>query len=377
MNSKERLNAAMAFSVPDRVPVMSQMSIGHMLLQAGAAPSELWNSAEVFASALVALADLYGFDGILISLHGHSPRWSRRIHRLERTPEGERITWIGGGSTFFPVDDLPLERPAPEPSKSALSTFDPDSVPERVSYIPVSQGLRFPIDPEDPYRIFDLVWDRVGGRLSIHGEVASPLDYFLDAFGFEQSLIAFIEDPERCRAILERLAASIVDLALGQADHGVDAVKISSPFAGAGFLSPDHYRKFVLPFESKICHALRARGVPSYLHTCGDIHDRLEIMAESGASGIECLDPPPLGRTDLGEAKRRVGQKIFIKGNIDPVGTLLNGTPESVRDDARRRVLLGKPGGGYILSSACSIAPRTPRRNVEVLRAVAEEFGRS
>jgi uroporphyrinogen decarboxylase len=100
-------------------------------------------------------------------------------------------------------------------------------------------------------------------------------------------------------------------------------------------------------------------------------------MAESGASGIECLDPPPLGRTDLAEAKRRVGHKIFIKGNIDPVGTLLRGSPEFVRADARRRVLLGKPGGGYILSSACSVAPRTPRGNVEVLRSVAEEYGRS
>lgn len=96
-------------------------------------------------------------------------------------------------------------------------------------------------------------------------------------------------------------------------------------------------------------------------------------MADSGASGIECLDPPPLGRTDLADAKRRVGRKIFIKGNIDPVHTLLEGDPESVRQDALRRLAIGEPGGGYILSTACSIAPRTPPRNIRVLREAAEE----
>jgi uroporphyrinogen decarboxylase len=163
-------------------------------------------------------------------------------------------------------------------------------------------------------------------------------------------------------------------LAEGIALHGADAVKVSSPYAGSGFLSPGFYRKFVLPFESQIAGAVRAAGAHVYLHTCGDIHDRLEIMAGSGASGIECLDPPPLGRTDLADAKKRVGDKIFIKGNIDPVHTMLRGDPASVRRDALSRLAVGSPGGGYILSTACSIAPLTPRENVLVLREAVEEF---
>ena len=99
-------------------------------------------------------------------------------------------------------------------------------------------------------------------------------------------------------------------------------------------------------------------------------------MAGSGASGIECLDPPPLGRVELEDAKRRVGGRIFVKGNIDPVHVLLAGDPGSVRADALRRVAAGRPGGRFILSTACSIAPHTPRDNVAVLADVAEEAGR-
>jgi len=77
----------------------------------------------------------------------------------------------------------------------------------------------------------------------------------------------------------------------------------------------------------------------------------------------------------LEDAKERVGQKIFIKGNIDPINVLLQGSAEDVKRDAEHKIGIGKPGGGYILSSACSIAPYTKRENIQVLIEIAEEFG--
>jgi len=373
MTSKERLAAAMDRRVPDRVPVMCQMSVGHMLLQSGLPPSEFWHSAEAFAGALLDLRSRYGFDGLLVSLHGHAPDWERNIVRRERGPDGERLHWKNGDLTEYPADDLPVHRPARPPARPALSLFDPAAVPAMASYIPVSQGLRFPLDPEHLFDVFGLVSAAAGREFSIHGEVTSPLDYFLDLFGFEQALVGFVEEPERSLAVLDRITDAVLPLAVGMAARGLDAVKLSSPYAGAGFLSPEFYRRFVLPFEGRIVRAVRSAGAHAYLHTCGDIHDRLELMAGSGASGLECLDPPPLGRTELADAKRRVGGILFLKGNIDPVNTLLRGDPESVRRDALRRIASGGPGG-YILSTACSIAPRTPLGNVLVLREAAESY---
>ncbi len=373
MNSKERMAAAMDLRVPDRVPVMCQMSIGHMLLGTGLAPADFWHSAQAFARGLAALRSLYGFDGILVSLHGHPPDWEKHVLKRESGPGGERIHWKNGDLTEYPADDLPLHRPAHRTTRPELAAFDPDRLPCPARDIPVSQGLRFPLDTEHLFDVFGLVAAAAGPDVSLHGEVTSPLDYFLDLFGFEQALFGLVEHPERSLAILERLTDGIVPLAAGMAALGLDAVKVSSPYAGAGFLSPDFYRRFVLPFESRIVAAARAGGARAYLHTCGDVHDRLELMAASGASGIECLDPPPLGRTELREAKCRVGGTLFIKGNIDPVRTLLMGRPADVRRDALSRIAAGGPGG-YILSTACSIAPRTPRENVLVLGEAAASF---
>jgi len=376
MTPKERMAAAMTGSLPDRVPVMCQMSVGHMLAASGVRPSQLWHDAATYVEVLLALRQRYAFDGILVSLHGHDPDWERRVAGRERGPEGERVRWTSGGATLFPADDLPLVLPDKPPAHLEFAGFDPGSLPERISYIPVSQGLRFALEPGHPFDAVALVLARAGHAFSVHGEVTSPLDYFLDLFGFEQAMVGCLEDPGRAKAVLDRLTDGILPVAEGLAGAGVDAIKISSPFAGAGFLSRAFYRSFVLPYESRIARAVEALEVRAYIHTCGDIHDRLELLADSGASGIECLDPPPLGRVELADAKARVGGRIFIKGNVDPVHVLLAGDPASIRADARRRIAVGKPGGRYILSTACSIAPRTAPENVAALAEVAEECGR-
>jgi hypothetical protein len=376
MTSKERMGRVMSGTLPDRVPVMCQLSVGHMLLQTGYSPAAFWNSADVFTSALLALRRSYRFDGILVSLHGHSEDWERRMGSLKKEGGVETVTWKNGDKTVFLPDDLPRHYPVIEPRLPNLAEFDPETIPEEIDFIPVSQGLDFLIDPERPGLAVDRIIERAGRDFSVHGEVTSPFDYYLRLFGHAQGLIGLLEEPERAKAVLERYAEGLVRLAEQLVLHGVHAVKLSSPYSGSGFVSPRFYREFVAPYEGRIARAVRRRGVPVYVHTCGAIHDRLEMMVEAGFSGLECLDPPPLGDVELAAAKKRLRGKAFIKGNIDPVHVLLEGSEETVKNDALSRLAIGKPGGGYILSSACSVAPRTPPENIRLLSEVVVAAGR-
>jgi hypothetical protein len=371
---KERMRRAMSLGGPGRVPVMSQMSIGHMLIQTGLPPVEFWYDRDCFGEGLLRLRELYDFDGILVSLHGHGNEWSRRIASLRKGESEDEIRWKDGSRTVFPNDDLPRHFAAAETAAPSIAGFDPEAIPDRLDYIPVSQGLRFVFDPDRRTDIFRDVLEKAGTRFSVHGEVTSPLDYFLDLFGFAAGFLALADEPDRSKAVLDRFADGVVRIAVEQALLGLDAIKISSPYAGAGFISPRFYRAFVLPYEARIAAAVREAGAFVYTHTCGAIGDRLELMAEAGISGLECLDPPPLGNVELADAKARLGGRLFIKGNIDPVHTLLQGTIPAVEADVRARLMAGSPGGGYILSSACSIAPRTPRTHVQALARLAAEF---
>lgn len=371
----QRMKKAMDRNKPDRVPVMCQMSIGHMLLQTGFSPSEFWFSKDCFAEGLLKLRKAYGFDGILISLHGHSPDWARNIVEIKREQNEEIVVWKNGDRTIFPPDELPRHHPSNPTPPPEVTAFNPDVLSEDISFIPVSQSLQFSIDPDHPYDIIEAIVDKAGGQFSIHGEVTSPFDYLLNLFGHNQALIALIEEPIKCEAILQHYTQGVAKIASGQARRGVDAVKISSPYAGSGFISPAFYRQYVLPYEKQVADAVKHQDVHVYTHTCGGIGDRLEMMTEAGISGIECLDPPPLGNVSLTEAKNRVGGRVFIKGNIDPIRILLQGTKEQVHEDVRDNIAAGKPGGGYILSTACSIAPHTLPENIRALAEVAEETG--
>jgi uroporphyrinogen-III decarboxylase len=55
---------------------------------------------------------------------------------------------------------------------------------------------------------------------------------------------------------------------------------------------------------------------------------------------------------------------------------LLTDTREQVEARAREALAAGKPGGGYILSTACSVAPHVKPWKLEMLAELAERFGR-
>jgi hypothetical protein len=366
--------AAMNLQTPDRVPVMCQLSFGHMLQQLEVTPSEFWFDAGIFAQGLVELRELYRFDGILVSLHGHSREWRKDIVTVEQRGEQEILTF-GDREMVFPRDDLPMVRHASPPQRPSIGDVKVEDLPDPIDYIPVSQDLYFHIDPEHKFEVFNLLHAAVGDDYSIHGEVTSPFDYLLDYLGHESALMALVMDPEKCKTILQHFTDGIVELAEGMCGKFIDAIKISSPFAGMGFISPTFYTEFVVPYEGQIIRAVKERGKHVYLHTCGAIGDRLEAMAQSGASGLECLDPPPMGNVELEDAVERIGRTMFIKGNVDSVNTLLHGSERDLVSDVRMRLQVGMGSKGFILSTACSVAPQVERGRIMELVRLTEKVG--
>ncbi|MBU0473197.1 MAG: hypothetical protein KKF62_03425 [Bacteroidetes bacterium] len=372
MTPKERVKAAMNLEKTDKIPLMCQFSIGHMLMQVDVPPVELWFDKDAFTNSLIELRDIYDFDGILISLHGHDPNWKNDVVSSNKIKEIIEVELVNGDKIIFPKNDLPYYDYYFVKEKFSISEMDFSDLPKALDYIPVSNNLHFKINQNFKFdAITDLI-SSVGSKYSIHGEITSPFDYFLDLFGYQDGLMALMMEPEKCEYVLSHFTKLITKLSLEMCETGVDAIKISSPFAGSGFISPHDYKKFVLPFESEIAKSVRQKGVHIYTHTCGAIGDRLESLFDSGISGIECLDPPPLGNVLLENAKERIGKRGFIKGNIDSVNTLLNGSEDDIIKDVQNRIKIGSKDGGFILSTACSIAPEVKREKIQLLRKIVD-----
>jgi len=403
MNSKERMKAAMDKKVPDRVPVMCQLSIGHYLLNTNIHPSELWHSSESFAEALLTLANRYHFDGILINLPGRPFDWKSLSDKIENSETGETVYWKDGSFSFCPKDDnvqvYSKNKSTGEYSRDNLTRPDIDSIdPEKIFYENphTIAGLKYPdfyfdiepknFDKDNPenwfpvheLRTIEIVKEKAQNSLSVHAEFFSPFTQLMELLGYENALIALITNTEKCIRILERFTQGCIFYGKILAKTGVDAILNSSAFAGAGFISREMYRNFVLPFEKAVWTGIKQEypDVPCYTHTCGAIGDRLDLMVETGLDGIDTLDPPPLGTVELDKAKEYLGNKVFIKGNIDSVNTLLLGDDNTVREDIIRRIEWGKPNGGYILSTACSVAPGVKPERLSMLVELADKYGK-
>jgi len=390
MNSRERVAIAMDRAEPDRVPVFCQLAIGHYFLNADGSALDIWYRSGAFADALVQLQRRYRFDGILVNLPGRDPDFERHIDRIEEANGGTTVHWKNGCLTRLPPDDNPHYF-MPDGSRHfpAIDELDPDQLwyvePWDISGIacPYRWGFEPRSRPFDdffpPFHLdtIEAVRARAGDEVSVHSEIFSPFSQFLELLDYEGALTALLRDPGKTHACLARLTLGAIDLAGRQAAAGVDAILISSAFAGAGLISRDNYSEFVLPYERQIISHVRSRHptIKIYTHTCGAIGDRLDLMLETGTDGIDSLDPPPLGTVTLEDAVPQLRGKAFIKGNIDPVNTLLYGDEEKVRAAVLQRFDAAKQGGGYILSTACSVPPRARPELIEYMTEVAIENG--
>ena len=393
MTGKERIVKAMDHKKADRVPFFCQLSLGHYMLNTEYEPYKIWHSPEIFKDALFTLAERYGMDGILVNLPGRPLDWEEHIVKKERKEAETILHWDDGTTTRCPDNDN-----AHHISGKELPSFE-EVAPEKLYYIEPHNitGIKYPfyydfddttakktedagkVDREHFFpsyltRTIEYVVKKAGREYHVSSEVFSPFTQIMELLGYTDGLMALVTEPEKCEAILQNLAEGTADLALRQAGAGPDAVLVSSPFAGGGFISREHYQQFVFPFEKYVIDQVHENtDLPIYVHTCGAIGDRVDLMAEAGYDGVDTMDPPPLGNTDIAKVKQELGEKLFLKGNVDPVNIIRNGTPEMVYNKAVELIKSAGVGGGYILSSACSVAPQAPPENIRRLYQAAAD----
>lgn len=379
MNSLERMEKAMRLGKPDRVPLMCQPSWGFVLKQnPDIDPVDLWhNHNDAYPKAFCNISKRFHFDGALIPGIGLRSLKQQEVVDIDKKEnEDVVVEFIDGDTCTYCRDDLPRYSHKKNPEVN-IEEFDPDSISEKLEYHPVSTRLRMWMQNTPEGRVAEIRKAReiMGDDYSIHGSVYSPEDYLIDLLGTEEAMMAMLAWPDKCKEILSRFAIAVAGHLQEQIDAGIHAVNTSAPWAGQNFISLDIYETIIAPAQKILVDVCRKNDIPCYCHTCGAINDRLELIVDVGFDGLECLDPPPLGNVKLEEAVNRIGDRAFIKGNIDPVNMLMNGTIDEIKEDVIKRLEIGMKAKGFILSTACSIAPETPPANVDVLYEMIDKYG--
>ena len=168
-------------------------------------------------------------------------------------------------------------------------------------------------------------------------------------------------DPGTFHALLDKTADTVILYLNAQIEAGAQIVQIFDSWAGE--LAPADYEQFALPYEQKVLESLNRKEAPAILYINGS-GTFLEKMARSGADVLS-ID----WRTDLREARSRVGESLTLQGNLDPC--VLLSTPEIVT--ARAREIIAAGGGRrHILNLGHGILPMTPVENARAFIEAAK-----
>jgi MtaA/CmuA family methyltransferase len=220
----------------------------------------------------------------------------------------------------------------------------------------------------DRVKAVELFRERVGDEKLIEGWIEGPCAEAADLRGINRLMTDFYDDPAFVRDLFEFNVAMGLEFARAQVEAGADLIGVGD--AAASLVGPQIYEEFILPYEQRLVDGLHAMGARVRLHICGNIR---RIMPGVGSLGCDMVDIDSM--VPLDQAQREMGANVVLAGNLDPVKTLRNGTPEAIA--AAIAECHRQAGPRYIVGAGCEVPRDTPEANVSALTAYARSHGES
>jgi uroporphyrinogen decarboxylase len=336
MSSYERIMTALAGKRPDRIPVFPLIR-DWAIRQAGFTVSEVIQDVGKLVYTQFFCLRKFGYDTVrdLSAIHAESEAM---------------------GCTLDIKEDG-----SPAIVDHAVKNYDEDLPRLRIPN-PWTDG-RLPVILEGIKRLKKMCAKQV----PVIAYIQAPFRHATMLRGFEDLMRDLYKRPDKAKELLEITTLSQIYYGIACVHAGADVVQISDPSSSGDAVSPKVWEEFGLPYTKRVVDALKKMGVKITMHICGDTTDRLESLALTGVDGLS-LDH----KVDLVYAKKILGDRVCLIGNLNPTDTLVFKSADEVYKEARELISSVGPRN-FILSSGCSIPATAPPDNIEAMVRAAKE----
>ena len=230
---------------------------------------------------------------------------------------------------------------------------------------------RLEVPPMERLRyVFDavaLIRRSLAGRVPLIGFSGSPFTlacYMIEGGGsddFRHVKTMMYSRPDLLHRILDVNARAVTEYLNAQIAAGAQAVQLFDTWGGA--LAHGAYQEFSLAYARQVLQLVtrvsEERVVPRILFTKGG-GQWLEDMAGSGADALG-ID----WQTSLAAARREVGDKVALQGNLDP--HVLFAPPGVIGTEVQRVLDAYGYGSGHVFNLGHGISQHTPPEHVQAL----------
>jgi uroporphyrinogen decarboxylase len=237
--------------------------------------------------------------------------------------------------------------------------------------------LAVPDPAEDLRYVGDAVAEirrALAGRVPLIGFAGSPYTlacYMVEGGASEDWRTVkgmLYQRPDLLHRLLEINARAVSALLNAQIEAGAQVAMIFDTWGGS--LPAAAYREFSLAYIERVLSQLnRGAGdarVPVIVFTKGGA----PWLEQIAATGCDCvgLDWGP----DLGEARRRIGARVALQGNLDPMVLLTS--PEAVRRETEKVLESYGNGAGHVFNLGHGVPQLAQPENVAALVAAVHEL---
>jgi len=282
------------------------------------------------------------------------------------------VTWVPGFWWEYGM--------AAEPSGFGVRLqFHPDQPP---SVEPVVRNLDFWADlkPADPRKdgLMPLVlrqYQRMDARLAAEGLpirmvcCRGPVTVASWLMGVTDWLAGFAEAPETVTRILTVVTTTLIDWLNAQLESLSQPEGILVLDDVVGMVSRKQYEALIQPHLQRIFAAFD--GLVRVYHNDTPCKHLYPSLAQAGFDVFNFSH-----KTELAEARRLMGERVTLMGNVAPLDLGVRGAPEQVYQ-AALDCMRGVDGRGMILSFGGGVSPETPAENIDALIRAAQHWAQT
>ncbi|KIR02638.1 Methylcobalamin:coenzyme M methyltransferase, methanol-specific [Lachnospiraceae bacterium TWA4] len=221
------------------------------------------------------------------------------------------------------------------------------------------------------YEMAQMLIDKYGNEVGVSLSTPGPMTAASSLYPIAKLLRATRKEPEKVHELLRFCTNAIKLLAKEFMDGGV-GISLCDPVASGTIMNEKSYREYVLPYTKEIIQFIHDYGKSVTYHICGNTTALTEAMVESGCN-ILSID----NAVSLEDTKKRVGDKIVLMGNVDPINTMMLGTTKDVEKAVKECFRQGWDNPkGYLISTGCGIPIDSPVENIDAFMAASRKYGK-
>jgi len=223
----------------------------------------------------------------------------------------------------------------------------------------------------------------LGDRGIVMVDTEDPLCAAAALFSLEDYTVLAFTDPGLFHRLLEKMARRIHARTAEVSRRFPGRLwRIYGPeYASEPYLPPRLFNDYVVRYAGPMVRAIQAHGGYARIHCHGRLKNILDLIAGMGADGLDPIEPPPQGDTELRAVRERHGRQLVLFGNLEIADVELL-SPALFAEKVKRALDEGTSGHGrgFVLMPSSSpygrhLSPVT-LANYETMVALASADGR-